>query len=507
MKKIILIYITFLLTVVFSACNLDYAPENTMVDEIVYKNEKTAQAALLGAYVRLNVFVAGAPNDQNYYSNTGYTFLFADIGTPNIKLRDQLAPSYVAMQNAEYTSEQHDNLIYNTWKQGYNAIDYANNIIQGIEEFGKYDAAVMKQHIAEAKFIRAYAYMTLLQLFGDGALTGNSNGLGVVMRLKPYDGYKPADIQPRVTIAESYAQIISDLNDAIADLPPNVLPSSVRIRATQPVAKAFLSRVYLYRGTYSNVAADLNQAAQLALEVLNTTGYGFSNNSDDFRNQLFPANINDGSTEPNPTVYSNELIFVQPSRISTNKFPNGLGSYFQKRTFFAHPDFVSSFPAGDLRGYIAGSKQCLIQQGDPTNYSTDFTSIKYDNVGGYNDVIYIRLAEMKLTYAEAIVRVNNQITTAALQQLNDVRSRAFLPANRPAAFTISDFSSTDAFINEVLTQRNRELAFEGHYRWDLIRSHRPLLNTQIPDNKKMLPVPDYEVRISNGVIQQNMGFR
>ena len=48
-----------------ASCELDYAPENTLVDEKVYKNEKTAEAALMGNYVRLNVFMAGAPQDQN----------------------------------------------------------------------------------------------------------------------------------------------------------------------------------------------------------------------------------------------------------------------------------------------------------------------------------------------------------------------------------------------------------------------------------------------------------
>ena len=56
-----------------TSCNLDYAPENTLVDEKVYNNQKTAEAALLGAYVRMNVFYAGAPQDQNNYSNAGYT--------------------------------------------------------------------------------------------------------------------------------------------------------------------------------------------------------------------------------------------------------------------------------------------------------------------------------------------------------------------------------------------------------------------------------------------------
>ena len=49
----------------FASCNLDYAPENTLVDEKVYKTQKTAEAALLGAYVRLDIFLSGAPQDQN----------------------------------------------------------------------------------------------------------------------------------------------------------------------------------------------------------------------------------------------------------------------------------------------------------------------------------------------------------------------------------------------------------------------------------------------------------
>ena len=48
-----------------TSCNLDYAPENTMVDQTVYKNEKTSEAALMGAYVCLNDFLSGAPNGAN----------------------------------------------------------------------------------------------------------------------------------------------------------------------------------------------------------------------------------------------------------------------------------------------------------------------------------------------------------------------------------------------------------------------------------------------------------
>ena len=75
------------------SCELDYAPENTLVDEKVYKNERTAEAALMGNYVRLNVFMAGAPQDQNNYANTGYTTVLVWVLPQRWCLSVQTLPS------------------------------------------------------------------------------------------------------------------------------------------------------------------------------------------------------------------------------------------------------------------------------------------------------------------------------------------------------------------------------------------------------------------------------
>ncbi len=53
----------------------------------------------------------------------------------------------------------------------------------------------------------------------------------------------------------------------------------------------------------------------------------------------------------------------------------------------------------------------------------------------------------------------------------------------------------------------KELAFEGHTRFDLVRTKTPLKNATLSDAKKMLPIPDYDVRISYGKILQNKGYR
>ena len=159
MKKIVT-YISSLL-IALSSCNLDLAPENTMVDQTVYKDKNTAEAALLGAYVRLNIAISGGPLDQNYYPNIGYPYLYGDLGTDNLKAQTT-STSCLAIETSEYSENEHDGLLLDTWRYGYNGIDYANNIITGINKYGAYDKTTMDQHIAEAKFIRAYIYFQLL---------------------------------------------------------------------------------------------------------------------------------------------------------------------------------------------------------------------------------------------------------------------------------------------------------------------------------------------------------
>ena len=140
----------------------------------------------MGAYVRLDVFLAGAPQDQNNYANSGYLFLMGDIMTDNLTARES-SSDFVAAETGEYTTAQHDGMLYQMWNNGYNAIDMANNVISGIQKYGDYDPEVERRHIAEAKFIRAYVYFYLLTVFGDRALLGNENGDGVILCLDPYN--------------------------------------------------------------------------------------------------------------------------------------------------------------------------------------------------------------------------------------------------------------------------------------------------------------------------------
>ena len=488
--------------ILFNACELDYAPENTLVDEKVYKDKKSAEAALMGNYVRLNVFMAGAPQDQNNYSNLGYTWYLGDLGTENLNVREK-SSGFVAIEKAEYTRSEHDSYLRNIWYWGYNAIDFSNNIILGVNRYGQYDAQMKKQHIAEAKFIRAYIYFYLLNIYGDQALLGNDNGDGVVLSLQPYNGYNPDEVSGRSTNAAVWAQIIRDLEEAITDLPAAVPDATSRIRATKSSAQALLSRVYLYKGTYKNNQADLVKARDLAKTVLSTSGYAFSASSNEFITALFPNNeYTQSGSYPDPTTRSNELIFFQPSRLYVDNYPCGLSYYYRKLNFFVPKTIENLYDKDDVR------LDYLIWTGSKSDNPSDSTSMKYSG-GEYNDVIYIRLAEIKLTYAETLVRTSNSVTTEAVAHLNDIHQRAYPEGLKPAPYKVADFASVDDFLKEVLRERNRELAYEGHYRWDLMRTNNLLGDTKMGAIDKArwnFPVSDYEIRISDGKIKQNTGF-
>ncbi|MBO4905657.1 MAG: RagB/SusD family nutrient uptake outer membrane protein [Bacteroidaceae bacterium] len=492
---------TVILVVTLASCELDYAPENTYVDSKVYHNAKTAEAALAGAYVRLNVFLSGAPQDQNNYPNDGDVFVLGDFSTENLKARAS-STDYVAIETSEYSNTERDGIIATIWKQGYNAIDYTNNIINGIQTYGQYDAQLQLQHIAEARFIRAYIYFQMLCIFGDQALQGNTNGDGIVLQTEPYNGYKPGQHKGRSSNADCWTFIVSELDDVIASLDDKVPAAAQRIRANKSVAKALLSRVLLYKATATDNRTELQRAASLAKEVIDNTAYSFVASSSEFTTNLFPSNeYSQANGHPDPSNRSNELIFYEPSRRFVDNYPNGM-YYYSKALYYIPSEALSAYDANDIR------KTQLIVHGSPSDNPGDWTSAKY--LGGhYDDVIYIRLSEMKLTYAEAITRVTGSVSADAINQLNDIRQRAFPDGQKPAPYTSADFASASDFLRAVLRERRLELAYEGQYRWDLMRTDNLLGDLRlgsIAKNRWNLPVPDYEVRFTKGVISQNTGY-
>ena len=145
---------------------------------------------------------------------------------------------------------------------------------------------------------------------------------------------------------------------------------------------------------------------------------------------------------PDPTTRSNELIFFQPSRIYTDNYPNGM-YYYRKTSYFVPSTMKNLYDEKDVR------RTYLIWSGSKEDNVNDSTTMKYSG-GQYDDVLYIRMAEMKLTYAETLARTSNAVTSEAINQLNDVHQRAFPEDDKPALYTTADFPTLDSFLKAVL---------------------------------------------------------
>lgn len=95
-----------------------------------------------------------------------------------------------------------------------------------------------------------------------------------------------------------------------------------------------------------------------------------------------------------------------------------------------------------------------------------------------------------------------------MELINELRERAGLEI-----FSAGDFDSEDAFIAQILEERRKELAFEGHRRMDLLRNNLPLRpegdtyfdESKPGENKTILPIPQRELDINTGLVQ-NPGY-
>jgi hypothetical protein len=185
-------------------------------------------------------------NGTDIFSRSGG---FRNVGTePNVNI-DVYGP--------EFTSGVSE--VEDFWVYHYKAINRANTLIsraETIENVGSY-ASTRDVRIGEAKFIRAYCLFSLVQQFGDIPL--------------PLSETIAANKEViRVSSAEVYSQIITDLTEAEAALPS---AASDYGRANKGAAQHLLARVYLTRGwnfgnSLGGSAADFEQARVYADKVI-----------------------------------------------------------------------------------------------------------------------------------------------------------------------------------------------------------------------------------------------
>ena len=247
-KFIIIIVIAVLTNT--TACNelLDQMPSNSISGTSMWTTETQADMGVAGVYASLKAPVPGSSivGDGN---NLGYWGLDC-IG--------MVSQSRIAVSNMFIYSVNPGNAWFSRmWSWSYTGIHRANNAISYIPDIPM-DEKKKSRLIAESKVIRAYFYMILNLLYGNG-------GLGVPVYLDPVT---PMEVNKGQTPeSEVWTVIINDLTDAInePELPNNQIGGEGRI--SKGAAYAFRGRAYLLSKDYDKAIADFVKVSECGYQL------------------------------------------------------------------------------------------------------------------------------------------------------------------------------------------------------------------------------------------------
>lgn len=365
-----------------------------------------------------------------------------------------------------YTAWQHtdgadDSYIANFWITGYLAINRANILLEGLEaNASNLDAAVVKNYSAEAKFVRALAYLSLVQVYANPYVKDNGASPGLPLRLKPETTAANNDL-PKSTVAQVYAQILKDLNEAEADIPlnyPTPATSSAALnvtRAHKSTVIALKSRVYLAMGKYPDVITEANKLVSAAAPFVALSAAGVAHK------------LQDNIAAVYTSYTTTESIFSLPMA-ATNApgTQNQLGFYYNGgnggREYYLNPSSPGIYAnpqweADDAR------KTALTSTISGQVYVT-----KFAGVSPFIDwVPVLRWPEVLLNLAEAEAEAGSQ--TRAIALLQAVHNRS------DATWSYSGTTKQD-LINAILTERRIELISEGFRSNDIARRGQSMVS-------------------------------
>ena len=235
MKYIFAKTVVFCLIILATGCGKDFLDRNNPRDlsyDKVYKSQKDFEAALAGCYQAIK-----GPSTTNVY--------LGDIISDNV---------YVSRYNPTGDLPDFDRLSFSAlngtlsgyWSDNYKTIERVNFLIDKITNSG-IEEQEGNRVIAEAKFLRAYAYFNLVRIFGD-----------VPLHDRPVDISKVYDV-PQSKAEDVLKLVIDDLKEAEKvdsyRTPDELAKKGGRV--TPVAAKALLGKVYLWQKDFPNAETSL----------------------------------------------------------------------------------------------------------------------------------------------------------------------------------------------------------------------------------------------------------
>lgn len=492
--------VIILTAILVSSCSkfLDKAPLDSVNTSNFWLTEDDAVSAINGAYQPLQW-----PKLYNLRMWTtdiwaGNSIVGAGGGTDGIETQD-IANFVTSTDNAA---------ALDIWRGPAPGILRANLILQNVP--GMSIKEELKNRIlGEARFLRASYYFILVRLFGDVPL--------ITIPQTPADNLRPS----RSSKTEIYNLIIDDFTQAINLLPARTSYSGKDIgRASKGAAAGMLAKVYLTLGQYEKTLALCEQVASLGYTLNANYSDNFSALTKNSPESLFEVQYQ-GKTSYSFWDNENQASWVSTFTGPRNSDFVGGGYGWDQPT----QEFVNAYEPGDNR-----KDQTVLYPGCPdfdgkaylSSYSTTGFNLRkflvpktispdYDT--NPTDFPVLRYADVLLMQAEALNELGRtadaQAASASINQggpLNRVRRRAGLSDVQGLSQTV--------LREKILHERRMELAFEGHWWFDLIRINNgqygldflhSIGKTNATSKHLLLPIPQKEIE-ANPNLSQNTGY-
>jgi tetratricopeptide (TPR) repeat protein len=425
----------------------------------------------------------------------------------------------------------------NIWRDHYRTIYRCNQLLVNVPRVANMEAGLRKRVLAEGRFLRALSYFNLVSLYGN-----------VPLILAPPTNLN--DLAPQGTEAEVWAQVISDLQAAQADLPDTYTGNDVG-RATKGAATTLLGKAYMQNKRWADAEAQFAKvinSGQYSLTANYTDNFRHTseNNSESIFEVQFSADKKGGNDSGNgPDATSSQGgqrsqfwgVANEPGRPGTG-FNDGEVRPWVVREFLREPtttgerdprlaatvfynrfdqtQFPSALPVDNDRGVYGNGNFETYYANDSRNlnrvfwrkYQTDYFRDFEDFDSPINQRV-MRYADVLLLQAEAM---NEQGKTGnAIPLVNQVRQRAGLSP-------LSEGMSQAELRTQLMHERVTELAGEG-VRWfdlqrwglldsptgvDQLKAHDPDFTNFRPGISRLLPILQTDVDL--GKLKQNNGY-
>ena len=496
------------------------------------RNIILASTLLLGIVLSCNQDVLEKTNPngvtvENYYKNgseltSGVTSVYSMLKANNLVARewfflhdlrsDDMAAGGGQLETPRNqlllgTHDSGNSVMGTVWLAYYRLIHRANSVVDNSTAVADVPAADKARLLAEARFLRAYAYYELVSMWGGVPLYKNY--------VLTVDGSLP-----RSTEAEVYAYVVAELKE-IQDQLPATYNAANQGRATKGAAQMLLARVFMQQGDYANAKTEL-------LKVYDSNLYALVDNYNDNyleetefnKESIFEVNFypsggvynwdgdGNGATAGTETVRTQEYSAIGWRNVIPS---NGLLNDFEKTTkgdAKTDPRYEDSF-------YFTGEKynngtstltdgqqngSSSVVDGVTKKVSWQKYSLMYKMnesflTGGINQRI-MRFAETILSLAEVENELGN--IPQAVKYLNMTRARksVSMPAYPTAKYPVT---TKDQIFAAIMHERRVELSGEQIRNRDILRWRKngklksePIAYFQAKKHE-LLPIPQQEV--------------